>query len=221
MNVILMLDLLKVWRLQLEMSQRLKVLIACEFSGVFRKAFTDLGHIAMSCDLRETEQEGWHYKGDVRDVLDFNWDLMVAHPTCQYLTNSGVCHLYKDESRWKKLDEAVDFFKLFLNANIPKIAIENPIPHKYAVERIGRSYDQLIQPYMFGHMEQKATCFWLKNLDPVQPTNNVKQQMMLLPNKERQRVHYMSPGKDREKERSRSFTGIAEACALTWAGKVE
>lgn len=194
----------------------MKVLIACEFSGVIRDCFTRKGHTAMSCDLRDTESPGWHYKGDVRDVLDFNWDLMIAHPDCTYITNSGVCHLHKDLSRWDKLNEATDFFNLLMNANISKICIENPIPHKYAVERIGCSYTQMIQPYMFGHMEQKGTCLWLKGLPKLTETNNVKDQMMLLPKKDRQRIHYMSPGKDRAKERARSFIGIGEAMANQW-----
>lgn len=195
----------------------MKILIACEFSGVVREAFRAKGHIVMSCDLRDTEVPGWHYKGDVRDVLDLGWDMLIGHPDCTYITNSGVCHLHKDASRWDKLAEATEFFKLLLNCNIPKICLENPIPHKYAVEQIGSSYTQLIQPYMFGHPEQKATCLWLKNLPKLQETNNVKEYMMTLPDKERQRIHYMSPGKDRAKERARTYQGIADAMADTWS----
>lgn len=198
------------------MKKKLKVLCACEFSGIIRDCFTRKGHIAMSCDLRDTESPGWHYKGDVRDVLDFNWDLMIAHPDCTYITNSGVCHLHKDNSRWDKLSDATDFFKILLNCNIPKICIENPIPHKYAIEQIGETYTQLIQPYMFGHPEQKATCLWLKGLPKLYETDNVKEYMMSLPLKERQRIHYMSPGKDRAKERARSFVGIGIAMADQW-----
>lgn len=194
----------------------MKVLIACEFSGIIRECFTAKGHIAMSCDFRDTEIPGWHYKGNVLDVLDLGWDLMIAHPDCTYITNSGVCHLHKDNSRWGKLSDATDFFKILLNCNIPKICIENPIPHKYAIEQIGETYTQLIQPYMFGHPEQKATCLWLKGLPKLYETDNVKEYMMSLPLKERQRIHYMSPGKDRAKERARSFVGIGIAMADQW-----
>jgi hypothetical protein len=204
----------------------MKVLIACEFSGIIRECFKAKGHIAMSCDFRETEIKGWHYQGDVKDVLDLGWDLMIAHPDCTYITNSGVCHLWDKSTindtpvanidRWNKLSDATDFFKLLMNCNIPKICIENPIPHKYAIEQIGSTYTQLIQPYMFGHPEQKATCLWLKNLPKLQETNNVKEYMLTLPKKDRQRIHYMSPGKDRAKERARSFIGIGEAMADQW-----
>jgi hypothetical protein len=124
--------------------------------------------------------------------------------------------LHKQEDRMKKMQDGAEFFKELLNYNIPKIAIENPIMHKYAVEIIGRRQDQVIQPWMFGHMEQKATCLWLKNLPPLEPTNNVKEEMMKLPNKERQRLHYLPPGKDRAKLRSITFKGIAEAMAEQW-----
>ena len=194
----------------------MNVLIACEYSGIVRDAFIEKGHNAISCDLLDTEQSGPHLKGDVRSLLNMEWDLLIAHPDCTYLTNSGVCHLHTDESRWAKLDEAAEFFKLLLNSDIPKKCIENPIPHKYAVERIGRKYDQLIQPYMFGHKERKATCLWLEGLPLLTETNNVKEEMLLLPKAQQQRIHYLSPGPDRWKERSRTFKGIAQAMASQW-----
>ena len=194
----------------------MNVLIACEYSGIVRDAFIEKGHNAISCDLLDTEQSGPHLKGDVRSLLNMEWDLLIAHPDCTYLTNSGVCHLHTDESRWAKLDEAAEFFKLLLNSDIPKKCIENPIPHKYAVERIGRKYDQLIQPYMFGHKERKATCLWLEGLPLLTETNNVKEEMLLLPKAQQQRIHYLSPGPDRWKERSRTFKGIAQAMADQW-----
>ena len=187
----------------------MRVLVACEFSGIVRDAFRTEGHNAYSCDFLDTERPGPHIKGDVLDILDKGWDLMVAHPPCTYLANSGVSWLHRQEGRWVKLDEGAAFFKMLLDADIPHIAVENPIPHKYAVERIGRKYDQLIQPYMFGHPERKATCFWLKGLPPLRETNNVKEEMMKLPKNQAQRIHYTPPGPDRWKIRSRTFIGIA------------
>lgn len=195
----------------------MRVLIACEYSGVVREAFTAKGHYAMSCDLEPTDIPGNHYQGSVLDIINDGWDLMIAHPPCTYLTNAGVCHLHKDQSRWEKLDEGSAFFKLLLNAKIPKIAVENPIMHKYAKERIGNiKQSQVIQPWMFGHMEQKATCLWLKGLPLLQETNNVKAQMLELPDNQRQRLHYLPPSPTRWKERSKTFQGIADAMAEQW-----
>lgn len=198
----------------------MKILIACEYSGVVREAFAKRGHDAMSCDLLPTEQPGNHYQGDVRDVLYENWDLLIAHPECTYLTNAGVCHLHTDPSRWLKLFDAAEFFKLFLNAkHIPKRAIENPIMHKYAKTLIGGiQQTQIVQPWMFGHTEQKATCLWLHGLDPLESTHNVKEEMMLLPKNERERLHYLPPSPDRWKERSRTYQGIGDAMASQWGG---
>lgn len=195
----------------------MRVLVACEYSGKVRDAFIAAGHEAMSCDLLPTDKPGPHYQGDVRDILDQGWDLMVAHPPCTYLTNSGVTWLHRDSSRWSKLDEGAAFFKLLLDAPIPKKCIENPIMHKYAKERIGGvKQSQVIQPYMFGHMEQKATCLWLTNLPLLQPTNNVKDQMLALPDNQRQRLHYLTPSADRWKLRSETYQGIADAMAKQW-----
>jgi len=152
----------------------------------------------------------------VRDVIDNDWDLMIAHPPCTYLTNSGVCWLHKDLSRWEKLKEGAEFFKMLLEAPIPRIAVENPIMHKYARELIGQDKTQVIQPWMFGHKEQKATCLWLKGLPKLQPTNNVKAEMMKLSNAERQRLHWLPPSKDRWQIRSTTFQGIADAMAEQW-----
>ncbi|MGA4743436.1 hypothetical protein ACPC5Q_08920 [Acinetobacter junii] len=203
-------------------AKRLNVLVACEYSGRVREAFAALGHNAMSCDFLPSEQPGKHYQGDVRDVLYEEWDLMIAHPSCTYLTNAGVKHLHTDPSRWPKLFDAAAFFKELLNAkHIPKRAIENPIMHGYAKTLIGGvQQTQVIQPWMFGHMEQKATCLWLHGLEPLEPTNNVKEEMMLLPKNQRERLHYLPPSPDRWKERSRTYLGIAEAMALQWGGDV-
>ena len=194
----------------------MKVLIACEYSGRVRDAFIAKGHDAISCDLLPSDKPGPHYQGDVMDIINDGWDLMIAHPECTYLTNSGVCWLHKDITRWPKLFKGAEFFKQMMDANIPKIAVENPIMHKYAVQLIGRKHDQLIQPYMFGHTERKATCLWLKGLKPLVETSNVKKEMDLLPKKESQRIHYASPGPDRWKLRSTTFHGIANAMADQW-----
>jgi len=195
----------------------MRVLVACEYSGTVRDAFKARGHYAMSCDILPTDVPGEHYQGDVFDILNDGWDLMVAHPPCTYLTNSGVSWLHKDPSRWEKLDEGAAFFKALLEAPIDKIAVENPIMHKYAKERIGGvKQSQVVQPWMFGHMEQKATCLWLKGLPLLTETNNVKQAMMELPDNERQRLHYLPPSADRWKIRSKTYEGLAHAMAEQW-----
>lgn len=196
----------------------MRVLVGCEYSGRVRQAFRDLGHDAWSCDILPAEDcSEFHIQGDVIPLLSEGWDLAIFHPPCTYLTNSGVCHLHKDESRWDKLDDGAAFFKLLLDAPIDKICIENPIMHKYAKERIGGvKQSQVIQPWMFGHAEQKATCLWLKGLPMLKPTNNVKEEMMLLPKNQRERLHYLPPGPDRWKERSRTYQGIADAMSIQW-----
>ena len=194
-----------------------KVLIACEESQTVCKAFRALGIDAYSCDLQEPSggHPEWHIQGDaVKEAYSGKYDMMIAHPTCTYLTNSGVCWLWnkdgsRNEDRWQKLQEGAEFFKTLLDAPIPLIAIENPIPHKYAVELIGRKYDQCIQPYHFGHTESKATCFWLKGLPKLKATNDVKEQWKQLPKNEAQRLHYLPPGPERAKLRSKTFQGVA------------
>ena len=195
----------------------MKVLISCEYSGRVRDAFIAMGHDAMSCDLLPTDAAGPHYQGDVFDLDLTQFDLMIAHPPCTYLTNAGVTWLHRDKERWAMLDDGAAFFKRLLEAPIPRICIENPIMHKYAKERIGGiKQSQVIQPWMFGHMEQKATCLWLKGLPLLQPTNNVKEEMMKLPDNERQRLHYLPPSADRWKLRSTTYQGIANAMAEQW-----
>ena len=196
----------------------MKVLVACEFSGIVREAFRAKGHDAWSCDLLPAEDKSqYHYQGDVRYIIEmYDWDLMIAHDPCTYQCNSGVCWLVDNPERWKLLDESCELTKVILDAPIDKICRENPIPHKYAVERIGRKYDQLIQPYQFGHPERKATCLWLKNLPKLKPTNDVKKEMESLPKNIAQRIHYTPPGKDRWAIRSRTFEGIAKAMAEQW-----
>ena len=181
----------------------MKVLIACEFSGVVRDAFIARGHDAMSCDILQTDKPGPHYQGDIFDVLNNGWDLMIAHPPCTYLSNSGVCHLHKSTDRWPKLFEGAAFFKRLLDAGIPRIAVENPIMHKYGKQLIGGvKQSQVVQPWMFGHTEQKATCLWLKGLPNLEPTNNVREAMMKLPKKSAREAALLTakPGKSKIKK---------------------
>jgi len=188
----------------------MKVLIACEESQEVCKAFRELGHEAYSCDTIQCSggHPEWHIQDDVLNHLDEGWDLMIAHPPCTRLCNSGVMWLAK-RNLWKDMEEGAIFFKNLLDANIPKIAIENPIPHKYALKIIGRKYDQIIQPWMFSHGETKATCFWIKGLPLLKPTNIVEGR--------EQRVHKLPPSKDRARLRSKTYPGIAKAMAEQWS----
>jgi hypothetical protein len=203
----------------------MKILVACEFSGKVRDAFIAKGHDAVSCDIIPSESPGPHIQDDVLKHLDDGWDLMIAHPPCTYLANSGVCWLYKQPERMKKMIDARNFFLKFCDANIPKICIENPIPHKYFFADIFvPRYDQIIQPWMFGHTEQKATCLWLKGLPKLYPTstnfecqnNRIYAKMMKLPKRERERLHYLPPSEERQKLRSTTYPGIATAMAEQW-----
>lgn len=204
----------------------MKILIACEYSGTVRDAFIMKGHEAISCDLLPTEKPGAHYTGDIKDILYQDWDMIIAHPPCTYLCNSGVRWLYEKDGRqngrrWINLIDAMIFFNLFKNHPCKRIAIENPVPHKYAVndiadkEGIGQ-YTQTIQPWQFGHMETKRTCLWLKGLPELQPTNNVYDEMMQLAYAERAKVHHCAPGPERWKIRSTTYQGIADAMANQW-----
>ena len=157
----------------------MKVLIACEYSGTVREAFKAKGHDAWSCDILPTEIKGQHLEGDVLNFLDRGWDLMIAHPPCTYLCNSGVSWLHRTKGRWEKMVEGAKFFKKLLEAPIKKIVIENPVMHKYAKEIIGRKQDQTIQPYEFAKSlgsadnVSKRTCLWLKKLTFVKTYWNV------------------------------------------------
>jgi len=185
---------------------KMRVLVACEFSGIVRDAFIAQGHDAMSCDLLPTERPGPHLQGDVRDALISGWDLMIAHPPCTHLAISGA-RWFKDKRT--EQEEALDFVRLLMNAPIPRIAIENPI--SVISSRI-RKPDQIIQPWQFGHGETKATCLWLKNLPLLQPTQIVEGREA--------RIHRMPPGPDRWRERSRTYQGIAEAMAHQWGDSI-
>ena len=196
-----------------------KILIACEESQAVCIEFRKLGFEAYSCDLQPCSggHPEWHAKADAIDMLYASkWDLVIAHPPCTRMANSGVMWLEK-RNLWNDLDKATDFFNKFVKYGKQgnKIAIENPIPHKYAVEKIGK-YSQVIQPYMFGHTERKATCLWLFGLPELKETNNVMAEMKKLPKNEQQRIHYLPPGKERAKLRSKTFPGIAKAIATQW-----
>ena len=199
------------------MNRSLKVLVACEFSGTVRNAFLEQGHDAWSCDLLPDETgSSRHIKGDVRCLLGDGWDLIIAHPPCTRLANSGVRWLEKPppgrtrEDMKAKLEEGADLFSTLWNAPARHVAVENPVMHKYAKALI-RGYQppaQSVQPWQFGHPETKRTCLWLRNLPPLVPTNVVEGREA--------RVHRMSPGPDRWRERSRFFRGIAVAMADQW-----
>jgi hypothetical protein len=201
-------------------SGELRVLVACEFSGTVRNAFLERGHDAWSCDLLPSEDgSNRHIQGDARELLHDGWDLlMVAHPPCTRLCNSGVRWLTTpppgktNEQMWAELDEGAALFSAFWNAPIERIAIENPVMHKHAKARIENyaEFAQSAQPWEFGHGEVKRTCFWLKNLPPLVPTNIVEGRSP--------RVHHMSPGPDRWRERSRFYPGFANAMADQWGG---
>jgi len=180
----------------------MRILIACEFSGIVRQAFIERGHDAISCDLLPSEKGGKHYTGDVRNILCDKWDMMIAHPPCTHLAVSGA-RWFKDKKKEQK--EALEFVELLLDANIDKISLENPIS---IISTKIRKPDQIIQPWQFGHGETKATCLWLKGLPKLYPTNIVEGR--------EGRVWKMSPGKDRAKERSRTYQGIADAMAEQW-----
>jgi len=183
-------------------SMKMKILIACEFSGVVREAFKNRGHDAWSCDLLPTEIQGNHIQGNVFDILYQDWDLLIAHPPCTHLAVSGA-RWFKDKLPEQR--QAIYFFMELALAEIPKIAVENPI----GIMSTGyRKPDQIIQPWQFGHGETKATCLWLKKLPKLEPTNIVEGR--------EPRIHKMPPSKDRWKLRSITYQGIADAMADQW-----
>ena len=192
----------------------MKVLIACEFSGTVRDAFISRGHDAISCDLLPTESDGPHIQGDVREVLKMPWDLVIAHPPCTRLCNSGVRWLH-ERNLWKEMEEAARFFFDCLVANSDRVAVENPIMHKYAKKIIGRGPDFTCQPWQFGDAAKKRTCFWTRGLEPLRPTSNMTGKDAV------QEVHLMSPSKDRWKKRSITYQGIANAMADQWGEEIE
>ena len=212
----------------------MKVLVACEYSGIVRDAFINKGHEAVSCDLLPSESDlGEHYQGDVTDILNDGWDMMIAHPPCTYLSVSGARWYYHPEdkhlpyeqrrphplhpNRRKYQQEALDFVQLLLDAPIDKIAVENPI--SVISSRIKKP-TQIIQPYEYGHPTSKSTCLWLKNLEPLQPTNIVEPIWInVSKGKRMSKFHYDTytlPKEERGKIRSATFPGIAQAMAEQW-----
>lgn len=199
----------------------MKVLVACEFSGIVRDAFLEAGHEALSCDLRPTESPGPHFQGDVRDMLDDGWDLMIAHPPCRYISRAGARWMFPegelDEERYKKAMKAREFFMTLLDAPIPQIMIENPTPLKIVDLP---EHSQVIQPYQFGHPFSKRTLLWLKNLPQLQPTDTTEDFEPFLPSntgKGRREGQDWSPGVAHTREdASRTFPGIAKAMADQW-----
>lgn len=182
----------------------MKVLIACEYSGTVRDAFIALGHDAISCDLEPTDRPGPHYQGDVFDIIDNGFDLMIAHPPCTHIAVSGARY-FKAKRADGRQQAAIEFFMRIAQVNIPKIAIENPV---CIMSTVWREPDQYIQPWQFGHGETKKTGLWLKNLPLLVPTNIVDGR--------EQRIWKMSPGPNRAKERAKTYQGIADAMAAQW-----
>ena len=191
----------------------MKVLVACEYSGIVRDAFVAKGHDAWSCDILPTESPGNHFQGDVLEHLDKGWDLMIAHPPCTYLSNAGARYLYPkgklNEDRYNLGLKAKEFFMALYNTSINKICVENPISSRiFTLPK----YTQTIQPYEYGHPVQKKTCLWLKNLPQLKPTNIIyKRQSTKIPGN-----WFNKGGKDRQKNRSKFFDGFAKAMADQW-----
>ena len=183
----------------------MKVLVACEYSGIVRDAFAAKGHDAWSCDILPTESPGNHFQGDVLEHLDKGWDLMIAHPPCTHLAVSGARWFTEGKKPWSLQEEALDFVRKLLDAPIHKIALENPIS---VISTKIKKPTQIIKPYQFGHGERKSICLWLNNLPKLKATDNVDGR--------EQRIWKMPPSKNRSKLRSLFYTGIAEAMADQW-----
>lgn len=194
----------------------LRVLVACEYSGTVREAFAARGHDAMSCDILPTDRPGKHYQGDVRDVLDQGWDLMICHPPCTYLSVSGI-HWNNRGRGWEETEKALDFVRLLMGANIPRIALENPVS---IISSKIRKPDQIIQPHQYGHDASKATCLWLKNLPKLQATETIPPRIVngkaRWANQTDGGQNKLAPSDDRWKLRSTTYQGIAEAMAEQW-----
>ena len=189
----------------------MKVLVACEYSGRVRQAFRNRGHDAWSCDLYEPAEDGspWHRSGDAARIAQEEWDLMIAHPPCTHLAVSGARHFESKRASGVQ-QEALEFVRTLLAAPIKRIALENPVS---IISSYIRKPDQIIQPWMFGHGETKATCLWLKGLPKLEPTNIVDGRV--------QTVHRMPPSAERWKNRSRTYQGIADAMASQWNFQVK
>ena len=186
-----------------------QILISCEKSGRVRDAFINRGFDAISCDLEASDSgRGKHVQADVLSLIGEEWDLVIAHPPCTYLCNSGVRWLATEAGRWAKMVSGACFFAAQYGFKTRHLCIENPIPHKYALEIIGRKYTQIIQPWQFGHGETKATCLWLKGLPPLRPSMVVSGRVG--------RIHRLPPSPDRSEIRSQTYQGVADAMAEQW-----
>lgn len=199
----------------------MKILVACEYSGRVRDSFIRGGHVAMSCDLHPTEVDGPHYQGDVREIINDGWDMMVCFPDCTYLCSSGLHWNKRVDGRAQKTEEALEFVNFLLNAPIEKIALENPIG---CISSRIRKPDQIIQPYNFGEDASKQTCLWLKNLNKLQPTITfppriTKDGKKRWSNQTDSGQNVLGPSEDRWKERSRTYHGIANAMADQWGSQ--
>ena len=186
----------------------MRVLVACEYSGTVRDAFIAQGHDAMSCDILPTDAPGPHYEGDVLDILDDGWDLMVAHPPCTHLAVSGAAHFHRKE---KEQAEALDFVRTLLDAPIRMIALENPVS---IISTHIRPPSQIIHPWQFGHDASKTTCLWLKNLPELYPTEIIRKRRYA--NQTESGQNNLPPSEDRWKLRSATYSGIAKAMAEQW-----
>ena len=194
--------------------KKLSVLVACEFSGTVRDAFLKKGHEAVSCDFLPSENPGPHYQGDIFDIINAEFDLMIAFPPCTYLCSSGLHWNKRRPERAIQTELAVLFVQNLLNANIDKIALENPIG---CISSRIRKPDQIIQPWQFGHPESKSTCLWLKNLPKLEPTNILnKPESGYWDNQTKSGQNKLAPSKDRWKLRSKTYQGIADCMANTW-----
>ena len=195
----------------------MRVLVACEYSGRVRDAFRAIGHDAVSCDLLPTEAPGPHYVGDVREILRYGWDLMIAHPPCTHLAVSGARWFH---AKQREQAEALDFARLLLDAPIPRIALENPIG---CISTRIRKPEQVVQPYWFGDDASKATCLWLKNLPPLRPTQFIEGRIVngkrRWANQTDSGQNRLGPSEDRWKKRSETYQGIAEAMAEQWGNQ--
>lgn len=211
----------------------MKVLIACEESQEVCKAFRALGHEAYSCDIQEPSggHPEWHILGDAIPVLQGGqvytmdgqmhevgrWDLLIAHPPCTHLSVSGARWFAEGKKPLSLREEAVAFFMRFTNADVPRIAVENPVS---VMSSLYRKPDQIIHPWQFGHPTEKTTCLWTKNLPKLHETENVKEEFLSLPKGQRNALHWLSPGPERAKLRSKTFPGIAKAMAEQWGGDI-
>lgn len=201
----------------------MKILIGCEYSGVVRRACAALGHDAWSCDLLPSEDDSlFHIQGDVRDILGDGWDMAIFHPDCTYLCSSGLHWNNKTPGRQEKTEEALEFVELLLDADIEKIALENPVG---CIGTRIRPADQYVQPNQFGHDASKKTGLWLKNLDPLIPTCHVAPRIIdgkpRWANQTDSGQNKLGPSADRWKERARTYDGIGKAFALQWAGRIK